>query len=100
MLNFHSEALPQVCLIVENMDTYHYLQFHAPNHWMLVCGLGQRVTKQSVLDANIVDLHASAQTPDHVRQACKSFWLNPNSKCFYWGDLDSNGKQIFQTLKK
>ena len=38
ILNFHCNQMPSCCLIVENMDTYHYLRPLVPNDWMLVCG--------------------------------------------------------------
>ncbi len=100
ILNYHCMISPQCCLIVENMDTYYYLREFAPADWMLVCGFGQRITKKNIRDLSVVDLHASADTPLTVQQACRQFWSQNAHGFLYWGDKDTNGEQIFQTLNK
>ncbi|MEY8248138.1 MAG: DUF2220 family protein [Bermanella sp.] len=100
ILNYYAQDTPKKCLIVENMDTYHYLQGLIPSDWMLVCGFGYRVTKADITDLKIVDLHAHRLVSDQVKQACETFWQDTLSIKLYWGDLDDEGQQIFASLKQ
>lgn len=100
ILNYHCISEPSCCLVVENMDTYHYLRQRLPSDWLLVCGLGQRVTKQEVRSAAIVDLHASSETPVVIQKSCVGYWQAGSGQFLYWGDLDARGEAIFQALKK
>ncbi len=100
ILNYYAQDFPELCLIVENMDTYHYLQGKLPGSWMLVCGFGYRVTKSDISNLKIIDLHASIEVQDKIKFACNKFWLDTEGKKLYWGDLDDEGNQIFESLKK
>jgi hypothetical protein len=99
IVDFYAKGAPNVCLIVENMDTYHYLKELLPLDWMLVCGFGQRITKGGVFEFEIADLHASVDTHYQVIEHCSAFWVDQTTIKLYWGDLDQNGESIFQSLK-
>ena len=66
---------------------------------MLVYGFGNRVTKSDVSNLDIVDLHASREVSDHIKQACYDLWSDIQGDKLYWGDLDDKGNQIFESLK-
>lgn len=90
---------PKQCLIVENMDSYHYLLPFIPSDWMLVCGFGARVTKQRILDPNITDFHFHEGVSGAVIEACKGLWVTASAPKYYWGDIDKKGLEIFEGLR-
>jgi hypothetical protein len=100
VINYFSRSKPSTCLIVENMDTYHYLQEYIPNDWMLVYGFGNRIAKEDISDLDIVDLHLANPKQGDIHQACLAFWKAKNAKKLYWGDNDKTGLEIFNSLKK
>ncbi len=100
IINYYAEHSPKHCLIVENMDTYHYLQGLLEKDWMLVCGFGYRVSKADISDLGIADLHAHKHVQDSIKYSCQNYWQDLNNEKLYWGDLDDEGELIFQALKK
>lgn len=100
ILNYTCFGNPKKVLIVENMDTYHYLRNLVPAHWMLVYGAGNKISKSGVLDLAVADLHAGHGISENIHQQCCLFWANFDQIKYYWGDKGSEGEQIFQSLKE